>query len=102
MVSLSVPYVSVKRKQPPWGLPNPTLTLCRRLKISSSTMAKMTNEEMVSISIIERWNLTQYDTKDSGGDVIRWYRVRKSWADAMWGKLKRGIGWLSLDFCRRV
>ena len=34
------------------------------------------------ISIIERWNLTQYDTKDSGGEVIRWYRVRKSWADA--------------------
>ena len=34
------------------------------------------------ISIIERWNLTQYDVKDSGGEVIRWYRVRKSWADA--------------------
>ena len=33
-------------------------------------------------SIIEKWNLTQYDAKDSGGDVIRWYRVRKSWADA--------------------
>ena len=34
------------------------------------------------ISIIERWNLTQYEVKDSGGKVIRWYRVRKSWADA--------------------
>ena len=34
------------------------------------------------ISIIERWNLTQYDSKDSGGEVIRWYRVRKSWTDA--------------------
>ena len=34
------------------------------------------------ISIIERWNLTQYDVKDSGGDLIRWYRVRKSWADS--------------------
>ena len=34
------------------------------------------------ISIIERWNLTQYEVKDSGGEVIRWYRVRKSWADA--------------------
>ena len=34
------------------------------------------------ISIIERWNLTQYDAKDSGGEVIRWYRVRKSWVDA--------------------
>lgn len=33
-------------------------------------------------SIIERWNLTQYDVEDSGGEVIRWYRVRKSWADA--------------------
>ena len=32
------------------------------------------------ISIIERWNLTQYDAKDSGGEAIRWYRVRKSWA----------------------
>ena len=138
------------------------------------------------ISIIERWDLTQYDVKDSGGEVIRWYRVRKSWADAkgqkgaykildnakkcadqnpgykvfdadgkvvyepavkvpflvkvsisdlnirtgpgvnhsrvqfcppgvytivavsegagasMWGKLKSGIGWLSLDFCWRL
>ena len=34
------------------------------------------------ISIIERWNLTQYDARDSGGEVVRWYRVRKSWADA--------------------
>ena len=34
------------------------------------------------ISIIERWNLTQYDAKDSGSEVIRWYRVRKSWTDA--------------------
>lgn len=33
-------------------------------------------------SIIERWKLTQYDAKDSGSEVIRWYRVRKSWADA--------------------
>ena len=33
-------------------------------------------------SIIERWNLTQYDAKDSSGEVIRWYRVRMSWADA--------------------
>ena len=34
------------------------------------------------ISIIERWNPTQYDAKDSGGEVILWYRVRKSWVDA--------------------
>lgn len=144
-------------------------------------------------SIIEKWNLTQYDVKDGGGEaeVIRWYRVRKSWADAktqkgaykildnakkcadqnpgykvfdvdgnvvyepkaaeptvkvpflvkvsisdlnirkgpgvnnsrvqfcppgvytivavsegagasMWGKLKSGIGWLSLDFCKKL
>ena len=34
-------------------------------------------------SIIEKWNLTQYDTKDfGGGEVIRWYRVRKSWAES--------------------
>ena len=33
-------------------------------------------------SIIEKWNLTRYDAKDSGGEAIRWYRVRKSWADA--------------------
>ena len=33
-------------------------------------------------SIIEKWNLTDYDAKDSGGEVIRWYRVRKSWADS--------------------
>lgn len=40
------------------------------------------------ISIIERWNLTQYDAKDSGGEVIRWYRVRKSWADV---KSQKGV-----------
>ena len=34
------------------------------------------------ISIIERWDLTQYDVNNSGGEVIRWYRVRKSWTDA--------------------
>ena len=34
-------------------------------------------------SIIEKWKLTDYDTKDSGGtEEIRWYRVRKSWADS--------------------
>ena len=34
-------------------------------------------------SIIEKWNLTQIDVQDSGGgEVIRWYRVRKSWADS--------------------
>mgnify|MGYP002626178782 CR=1 FL=1 len=36
------------------------------------------------ISIIEKWKLTDYDVKDSGSDTteaIRWYRVRKSWAD---------------------
>lgn len=34
-------------------------------------------------SIIEKWKLTDYDAKDSGGtEVIRWYRVRKSWADS--------------------
>lgn len=34
-------------------------------------------------SIIEKWKLTEYDAKDSGGtEVIRWYRVRKSWPDA--------------------
>lgn len=32
-------------------------------------------------SIIERWNLTQYDTKESG-TAIAWYRVRKTWADS--------------------
>lgn len=33
-------------------------------------------------SIIEKWKLTDYDAKDSGGEVMRWYRVRKSWADS--------------------
>ena len=32
-------------------------------------------------SIIERWNLTQYDVKESG-TAIAWYRVRKTWADS--------------------
>ena len=30
------------------------------------------------ISIIEKWNLTQYDTMDSGGEVIRWCIVSGS------------------------
>ena len=36
-------------------------------------------------SIIEKWKLTDYDVKDSGGSsdtAIRWYRVRKSWRTA--------------------
>ena len=34
-------------------------------------------------SIIEKWKLTEYDVKDfGGGEVIRWFRVRKNWADA--------------------
>ena len=32
-------------------------------------------------SIIERWNLTQFDVKESETDIA-WYRVRKSWADS--------------------
>ena len=32
-------------------------------------------------SIIERWNLTQFDVKESEM-AIAWYRVRKSWADS--------------------
>ena len=33
-------------------------------------------------SIIERWNLTQYDTAGSADtDNVVWYRVRKSWKD---------------------
>lgn len=31
-------------------------------------------------SIIEKWNLTQYDVADTTAEV--WYRVRKTWADA--------------------
>lgn len=35
-------------------------------------------------SIIERWNLTQFDVKSSGSSdtTVQWYRVRKTWADA--------------------
>lgn len=32
-------------------------------------------------SIIERWNLTQYDVKEQPAATI-WYRVRKTWADS--------------------
>ena len=32
-------------------------------------------------SIIERWQLTQYDAADAGAAEV-WYRVRKTWADA--------------------
>lgn len=33
-------------------------------------------------SIIERWKLTQYDVAGEASDVIKYYRVRKSWEDA--------------------
>ena len=32
-------------------------------------------------SIIERWNLTQFDVKESE-TAIAWYRVRKTWTDS--------------------
>ncbi len=33
-------------------------------------------------SIIEKWNLTQYDVKETAAEPEKWYRVRKTWADA--------------------
>ena len=34
-------------------------------------------------SIIERWNLTQYDSGDAlAPETVKWYRVRKSWSDS--------------------
>ena len=33
-------------------------------------------------SIIERWKLTQYDVASEASDVVKYYRVRKSWDDA--------------------
>ena len=33
-------------------------------------------------SIIEKWNLTQYDVANTGTVNEVWYRVRKTWADA--------------------
>ena len=32
--------------------------------------------------IIERWKLTQYDVAGEASDVVKYYRVRKSWDDA--------------------
>lgn len=36
---------------------------------------------MYLCSIIERWNLTQFDVKESE-TAAAWYRVRKTWEDA--------------------
>lgn len=33
-------------------------------------------------SIIEKWELTKYDVQGEASDVIKYYRVRKSWADS--------------------
>ena len=33
-------------------------------------------------SIIEKWKLTQYDVTGEASDVVKYYRVRKSWEDA--------------------
>ncbi len=38
--------------------------------------------KFASIEETLRQHNAQYDAKDTGGEVIRWYRVRKSWADA--------------------
>ena len=38
-------------------------------------------------SIIEKWNLTQYDVKETAAEPEKWYRVRKSWMGA---KSQRG------------
>lgn len=32
-------------------------------------------------SIIERWKLNQYDVAGEASDVVKYYRVRKSWED---------------------
>ena len=32
--------------------------------------------------IIERWKLKQYDVAGAASDVVKYYRVRKSWEDA--------------------
>ena len=32
-------------------------------------------------SIIEKWKLTQYDVAGEASDVVKYYRVRKSWED---------------------
>ena len=32
--------------------------------------------------LIERWKLTQYDVSGEASDVVKYYRVRKSWEDA--------------------
>lgn len=32
-------------------------------------------------SIIEKWNLTRYDVKETVAESEKWYRVRKSWGD---------------------
>ena len=36
--------------------------LCKKIKISSSTMAKMTNEEMVAMTVLEK--IQQFTTKN--------------------------------------
>ena len=33
-------------------------------------------------SVIEKWNLTQYDVKETAAEPEKWYRVRKTWDDA--------------------
>ena len=39
-------------------------------------------------SIIEKWNLTQHDVKETATEPEKWYRVRKNWTDA---KSQKGI-----------
>jgi len=52
--------------------------------IKDGGYATDTNYVSKLCSIIERWNLTQYDTADASktDSGVYWYRVRKAWADS--------------------
>lgn len=49
--------------------------------IKDSGYATSSNYVDKLCSIIERWNLTQYDVAGEASDVVKYYRVRKSWED---------------------
>ena len=73
--------------------------LCKRLKISSSTMAKMTNEEMVAMSVLEK---ICAELECNIGDIVDFTRleeIKKNLKDML---VEDTFGWTAeecADYC---
>ena len=44
--------------------------------------SQLTSDSSMEYPVIYKWKLTQYDVAGEASDVVKYYRVRKSWEDA--------------------